>query len=102
MDIGENIRVARKAAKLDQQKLGDLIGLSRSTIVNIEKNRHNLNSDKIQQLCKILHVDANFILMTKDDKFQEECFEQMFYAKKNELDELKSHILSILKIVNKQ
>lgn len=62
MNIGENVRLARKRLGLSQTDLSNLVNLSRATIVNIEKNRHNLNSDKIQEFSKVLSTTPNYLL----------------------------------------
>ncbi|MFF3511512.1 helix-turn-helix domain-containing protein [Streptomyces sp. NPDC002573] len=38
--IGDNVRAARLARKLTQEKLGDLTGLDRKTINRIEQGAH--------------------------------------------------------------
>lgn len=100
MNIGDNIRIARKQMGLNQQSLGDLVGLSRATIVNIEKNKHNLNSDKIQQFCKILSVTPNYLLGIDSNKESEYYWEKKYLEVKSEMDILKSNIKAIIKTVS--
>jgi len=100
MNIGDNIRIARKQRGLNQQSLGDLVGLSRATIVNIEKNKHNLNSDKIQQFCKILSVTPNYLLGIDSNKESEYYWEKKYLEVKSEMDILKSNIKAIIKTVS--
>lgn len=100
MNIGENVRLARKNIGINQQSLADLVGLSRATIVNIEKNRHNLNSDKIQEFCKVLSVSPNYLLGIDSVKESEYYWEKKYVEVKSELDTLKSNIRAIIKTVS--
>jgi len=100
MNIGDNLRLARKQRGLNQESLGNLVGLSRATIVNIEKNRHNLNSDKIQQFCKILSVTPNYLLGVTNELISEYYWEKKYLEAKSELDTLKSNIRAIIKTVS--
>lgn len=60
--IGELIKSARKKANLKQEALADLIGLDRSSIVNIEKGRHHAAIHVLWQLAKHLNVEIGKLL----------------------------------------
>lgn len=68
--IGEQIRIARKHKGFNQSDFADKIGLSRATIVNIEKGRHNINQIQIEKIIKVLEVDANFLFKTSEKKYE--------------------------------
>lgn len=57
--VGELIKSARKKATLKQEALADLVGLDRSSIVNIEKGRHHAAIHVLWQLAKHLNVDMS-------------------------------------------
>lgn len=61
MKIGDRIREARLAQNLTQQKLGKLVGVSKSTINNYENDARSISSYMIIKLISVLHVDANFL-----------------------------------------
>ncbi len=51
--VGLNIRNARKSTRLDQRKFGELIGLSRTSMVNLEKGRQSVSLFKLNQISEL-------------------------------------------------
>ncbi len=62
--IGTKIKAARKAAKMTQKELGEIIGVSPSAIMRYEKNERKLS---IAQLEKIRHA------LNRDSQWMMEC-----------------------------
>nr|WP_314629523.1 helix-turn-helix transcriptional regulator [uncultured Noviherbaspirillum sp.] len=57
-EIGMAIRHARKGAKLTQQQLGELLGMSRATISGIETGRiAEVGIRKMAALCSALDLE---------------------------------------------
>ena len=59
--LGERIRMARernRASKLSQGELGKMIGLSRTSIVNIEKGRQHVQIHTLAQIAQLLKVNT--------------------------------------------
>lgn len=57
-NIGEQLRAFRKAKKLSQAKLGTMAGLSRNTIMQIEKGkRKSVKPDLLRQVAAVLEID---------------------------------------------
>ena len=57
-EIGMAIRHARKDAKLTQQQLGELLGMSRATISGIETGRiAEVGIRKMAALCSVLDLE---------------------------------------------
>lgn len=54
--IGENIRFARERANLKQEAFADRIGLSRASVINIEKGRQAPPLYLIWEISRILEV----------------------------------------------
>lgn len=54
--LGEKIRKARKALKLHQKDVAKQVGLSRATIIAIEKGRTVPRYDKMVRLTTLLHL----------------------------------------------
>lgn len=54
--IGENIRAARTAKKLSQEKLGELTGLDRKTINRIEQGTHSTYLDHLLLIADALDI----------------------------------------------
>lgn len=60
--IANKIFEYRMAAGLDQVQLSELLGLSRQSIINIEKGRHFPNIHKLLLLCSIFGCQPNDLL----------------------------------------
>ena len=64
-NIGENIRLARKARGLTQKQLGDMCGMADSAIRRYELGNGRPKMETIQRIAKALNVDP-FSLMDWD------------------------------------
>jgi len=60
--IGANIKKYRKEFALNQEELGNAVGLSRTSIVNIEAGKQSPTIETLLKLCSILQC-------TPDDLF---------------------------------
>jgi transcriptional regulator with XRE-family HTH domain len=54
--IGDRVRATRIAAKLSQEKLGELTGLDRKTIGRIEQGSHSTLIDHLLLIADVLDV----------------------------------------------
>ena len=61
-NLGDKIKMARKAQKITQQALADRLGVHRSTVANYELTRRRPSLDELKQIAKFLHVDVNYLL----------------------------------------
>lgn len=68
MALCNNIREARKRKKLTQKELAKKVGVSHNTISDWESGNHKPDVDTIMLLCKILEVDANYMLDWEEKK----------------------------------
>ena len=59
--LGENIRKARDGAKLTQQDLANAIGLSRVSVVNIEKGRQKPMPHHLEMVIRTLQCSIEDI-----------------------------------------
>jgi len=66
--IGNKIKYARTARGLNQLELGDKIGLSRVSIVNIEKGRQCVTLDKLIKISKVTNYKISNFLEDNGDK----------------------------------
>lgn len=73
MSIGEHIKEIRTIKKLTQQELADQMGISRSYLGDLEKNRRNPSSETIEKLSETLGVSI-FYLMRGIKTQQDENF----------------------------
>lgn len=60
--LGESIRRHREAAGLRQEDLGAKIGLSRTSIVNIEAGRQGVSLHVVLAIARALRVDSFFLI----------------------------------------
>jgi transcriptional regulator with XRE-family HTH domain len=63
-ELGRRIRTAR-TGKLTQEKLGKLVGLSRTAITNIECGRQRLLVDQLVDIAAAIGVTTESLLPTK-------------------------------------
>lgn len=73
MTIGENIRHIRELKGMTQQELADSIGISRSYLGDLEKNRRNPSTETIEKLSNLLGVSIFYIMKGMKTK-QDELF----------------------------
>lgn len=78
-EIGENINRLRTARGLSQERLAELVGLTRTSIIHIEKGRQKTPLDKLYHMAEILEVDIlEFLpLMKKPKDWREQLASQV-------------------------
>ncbi len=62
LDVGKIIREARKRLGLSQEKLGELVGVTRSAVNQWESGKTTPESDKLPELARILKLAAEEML----------------------------------------
>lgn len=65
MKIGEKIKIQRKKKRMSQQKLGEIMGVSRQSVIKWEKSTSFPEIEKIIKLSEIFGVTIDYLL--KDD-----------------------------------
>jgi len=60
--IANKIRTLRSNRGISQQVFSDCIGMSRSSIVNLEKGRQSLTIDNLYKICDVLECEVKDIL----------------------------------------
>ena len=63
--VGFNIRTIREARRLSQEQLGELAGLHRAYIGQIERGEKNIGIRNLSKIAKALGVCVKFLV---DDK----------------------------------
>jgi len=63
--LGENIKILRKQHGITQQKLADLLGLSRPTVSQIEIGERKLSADELVKLADIFNISVEYLLGLK-------------------------------------
>lgn len=59
---GSRLRNIRRELKIPQDKFGEMIGVSKQYISNIEKDRNLLNNEKLTKLLVDFNVNINYVL----------------------------------------
>ena len=54
--MGPRLKSFRKAAHISQQRMGDLLGVTRNTIINWEAGKYRPDLDLFAAICSILHI----------------------------------------------
>lgn len=62
MNLGDNIKAARKAAGMTQTELAEAIGVYQKDISRWEKNELTPNTLTFRNICEVLHASADDIL----------------------------------------
>lgn len=69
MNLGENIKKARKASGITQKQLAEKIGAYQKDVSRWEKGEHAPNIEVIADICKALKVSADTLLeIEKENK----------------------------------
>ena len=63
--LGENIKILREQHGITQQKLADLLGLSRPTVSQIEIGERKLSADELVKLADIFNISIEYLLGLK-------------------------------------
>ena len=65
--LGERIRLLRKNADLNQERLADMIDVSRPTLSQVEKGRTELKAEKLVKLAGIFNLSVDGLLNLEAD-----------------------------------
>lgn len=63
LEIGERVRLTRTSRGLSRDELSELLGISTLFLGYIECGQRGMSLDTLQNLCKVLNVSADFILL---------------------------------------
>ena len=72
-ELGRNIRDARKASDFKQTQLAEIIGVSRTSLTNVECGRQGLSVFQLLSLADALGIEASKLLpsLSQMDKQQQ-------------------------------
>lgn len=79
LEVGKAIRVARQKEKLNQKELSHKVGMSRASIVNIEKGRQHPPLHQLWQFSNALKVSIYDLI--PDFEIKEEDISLLFQKK---------------------
>lgn len=73
LEIGERIRLARTTRGLSREKLAELLGISTLFLGYIECGQRGMSLATLQNMCKVLNVSADYLLLGRNDEGNEEA-----------------------------
>lgn len=66
-EIGQRIRARRKARKISQENLSKMVGISRSTLIHIEKGDTLPELTPLTKICEALGCRVSYILGEEEE-----------------------------------
>lgn len=66
-EVGEQIKLARLRRKLSSEQVAERAGISRTTLVSIEKGYPGVSIGYYLNVLKVLGLEKDFLLLAKDD-----------------------------------
>lgn len=60
--VGKKVKEIRRKEKITQEGLGEILGLTRTSIINIETGKHHITIEKLYVLCAVFKLDYAFFL----------------------------------------
>ena len=66
--LGEAIKKARKAKKLTQEQLGELVGVQKSQIAKIENSTTDARFSTVMKVFRALKAKVNFTVQLEEEK----------------------------------
>lgn len=91
-EIGNNIRSRRLQLRMEMKELGSKIGLSQSSITNIEKGRQSITAERLWQITLVLRCSPQDLLPPIPQEFKD--YEENMAKLKNE--KLKKFAIGVL------
>ena len=77
VEIGWRLRAMRQQAGLTQEKLAELVGITSQQIQKYESGANKLNTDRLQQIARVLSVPIQSFFTTTDDFLPLEVSEKL-------------------------
>ena len=65
--LGERLRQLRKAAGMDQKRLGEILDLTQTAVSSIENGHRYTTAEKLVLLAELFHVSTDYLLGITDD-----------------------------------
>ena len=65
--FGENIKLARLRRRLSMEQISERAGISRSTLIKIEKGDESVSMGGYFQVLFVMRLDKDFLTVAKDD-----------------------------------
>lgn len=96
MSLGERIKESRKKAGLSQEKVAELIGVSRQAVAKWEAGQSAPNTENLIRLAEIFEVAVDMLIQEKHAEKEEQKREQCIAKKKVDM---KSNVKIVLLVM---
>ncbi len=96
MSLGERIKEQRKNCAMSQEKLAELVGVSRQAVTKWETDQSAPSTEKLFKLAEIFGTTVD-LLIKSDEKPTESPAEQIYYMYKMEQERKRTEFISKLK-----
>ena len=67
-ELGENIKLARLRRKFSSEQVAERAGISRSTLISIEKGYEGVSIGYYLSVLHVLGLEKDFLFIAKDDE----------------------------------
>lgn len=94
--VGDKLKAVRKVMKFSQDDLANKIGLTRTSIVNIEKGRQSLTIENLYKISELFQVNPMDLLITSSGNMNI-VLEAKIKEAESETEEWKNKYLSLKK-----
>lgn len=89
-EIGNRIRDCRKSKNISQEKLAELIDVSKNTISLMENGQQCFKIDKLDRLAKVLNVSTDYliygqVLHKEESEIEKQILSELSYLSEIEL-----------------
>ena len=95
-DLAERLKEIRRTKNLTQQELGQILGVTKQAVANVESGHNKPSIEFISKLIENLNINSNWFLIGQGEMFNASEFEDV----KNEVLEEVNKILSKYGIKN--
>lgn len=107
-DLGDKIKVERLRQRISQEELASYLGLTRSSIINLEKGRHRPSIYQVLQISAMLNIEYTQLIPvalkinrnTTTNKQLKEKVQLMLDPKEFDNND-KNAVLNFLSLLNK-
>lgn len=79
MTFGERLKILRNEKKFSQEKLGNKIGVARTSVANYETNRNFPTSEVLEKLSDVFNVSIDYLLGKSDIRNISQEFEFAYH-----------------------
>lgn len=66
IEVGKRLKECRKANKLTQREISEMLGIVLQQYQTYESGRYQMDYEKLIKVCKILNVSADYLLGISD------------------------------------